>query len=382
MTSHFQVIFAGDTTEIRLRGRNDPLPVEDWAAQAPPEAQRGVAILQALAAAEQVVLADNAALVEPKAIAGLSSTEAEALSLPPPAAVIADIRSEGLVARGTFAVRLIWTRANGQPVLGARREGAWLIIGGQRSRLLDPLFSIAEAVDQITEVAADEGARYQAIADLQEILPHGARDRVSKASGAIDSIKIAVAGSFSLEVDGDGDTLRLIPVVHAGTVQAVNPEDDGSITSELAEEATETPALLSLAQQEAFGRDQFHRFGTARNVYTLPGGLFLVPTPQLHKALSIVRQTQQEPVARRRALLREPRAFLHDARADDTDATCMDQLFRETPAWSERVIGLGLWVRRVLPWLPRVGNEWFGDPPPTAEAAADALWSHAAVGPA
>jgi hypothetical protein len=54
-----------------------------------------------------------------------------------------------------------------------------------------------------------------------------------------------------------------------------------------------------------------------------------------------------------------PRAYLRDALGDE-DETLIESVFQETPAYSERVIGLGLWQPRVVPWVRVATTDWFG----------------------
>src|SRR5258705_9361832 len=104
--------------------------------------------------------------------------------------------------------------------------------------------------------------------------------------------------------------------------------------------------LLPADGQNAFGRGQFNRFGTARPVYALGNGRYLVLSPPLRKALAEVRRVQSSSIATKRALLASPRAFLREALGADTDETVIESVFRETSSYAERVIGLGLWQPR------------------------------------
>ena len=54
-----------------------------------------------------------------------------------------------------------------------------------------------------------------------------------------------------------------------------------------------------------------------------------------------------------------PRRYLRDALGDE-DETLIENVFRDTPAYSERVIGLGLWQKRVVPWIQVAATDWFG----------------------
>jgi hypothetical protein len=152
---------------------------------------------------------------------------------------------------------------------------------------------------------------------------------------------IAVADAFSLDLRGEGPDARLVPILH----RAGGDPDQ---------------RLLSKQEQDGFGSDQFNRFETARPVYTLGGGKFLVLAPAVRRALAEVRRVQSAPLAVKRALLASPRSFLREALGEDIDGTVIESVFRETAAYSERVVGLGLWTPRILPWIALPTTDWFG----------------------
>lgn len=58
--------------------------------------------------------------------------------------------------------------------------------------------------------------------------------------------------------------------------------------------------------------------------------------------------------------MQSPRAFLREALGDDADGVVLERIFRETARYADRVIGLGLWQPRVLPWVTIAATEWFG----------------------
>lgn len=77
-------------------------------------------------------------------------------------------------------------------------------------------------------------------------------------------------------------------------------------------------------------------------------------SPPLRHALSVARRIQAAAPATRRALFANPRLFLQEALGDENE-TLIDGIFHDTPAYSERVIGLGPWPPRALPWV-QVGS--------------------------
>jgi SNF2-related domain/Helicase conserved C-terminal domain len=165
----------------------------------------------------------------------------------------------------------------------------------------------------------------------------------------LSQISIHVADAFSLDLDGEGENTRLMPVLHRAG-QYDEP-------------------LLPEPLHEAFVCKQFNGFGDARAVYALPNGNFLVLRPPLRRALSVVRRIQSAPPAARRAMFAYPRLYLRDALGDEEE-TLIENVFRETRAYSDRVIGLGLWQPRVVPWVQVATNDWFGGAEMVGRAAA------------
>lgn len=344
------------STALRLEGPAGPVPVDRWALEAPEPLLRGVDLVHALLAAETAIADAETVLIEHRAIAGLAPEQAVALELPPAVEAVAVIETTGIVGRPSFEVRLRWERSTGQPLPGARRVGAWLDLAGGWRRIPEPLFSIAEAVDRFAALdRTDEAGRLRALAELRELLPGALEEGRARAPGILGRLRIAVADAFSLDVDGEGDRARLVPVLHRA----------GSAT-----EGEEPPLLLDPARQARFGRELFPTYTTARGVYVLGSGDWVVLTPTLRRALAVVREVQDAPWSVKRSLLRSPRAFLADRLGETLDATVLETLFVETRAFGERVREVGLWQPRIVPWVELPRTDWFGPesggkPPPT-----------------
>jgi hypothetical protein len=168
----------------------------------------------------------------------------------------------------------------------------------------------------------------------------------------LGNITVHVADAFSLDLDGDGENARLVPVLHR---------------------AGGDPApLLPEPLHDIFAHRQFNGFSDARTVYALGSGNMLVLSPPLRRALSVVRRLQSAAPATRRDVFANPRAYLRDALGDDAE-TLVENVFRDTKAYSERVIGLGLWQPRVVPWVRVTPTDWF--------AGMDGTWTTGRAGP-
>jgi hypothetical protein len=338
-------------TEFRLLHQEISQPVDSWAVAAPNSLLPAVDLLNRLVAEERALADGDLVLVEHAAVADLSAAEAAGLNLPPLSDAIVRVETSGIVTNPAFTATIQWRRSTGQPLVGAERIGAWLKVGDGFGRLSSALFAIAEAVDGVAMAGGDPSGRLLAVGRLQELLPSATREGTATIGGLLPAIEIIQADAFSLDLVGEGAAMRLVPVLHrAGDVDPV-------LTPEL---------------QSAFGNNQFNRFAEARPIYTLPGGRFVVLAPVLRRALNEVRKRQFATSSVKRALMAAPRAVLRSALEGANDPTLVEQLdsvFVETPSYSDRVTGLGIWTPRVVPWIQRVGTDWFGPDAPAGREA-------------
>jgi hypothetical protein len=334
-------------TELRLTLGEKALAPQSWALSGHP----GADIARRLVLEGSAIEAEDCVLIEHAAVARLTAAEAARLDLPPATSLRAVVEGSGIMLRPDFTASLRWTRPGGQNVLGVQRVGAWLReVEGWR-RLPETLFTVAEAVDRYAAATTEgDAARLRALAALREALPPAAMSGSAEASGLLGTVTILEADALSLDAVGEGDALQIVPVLHRA--------GDGNAP------------LLPEDRQRAFGRDQFLRWPTARGVYTLPGGVYVVLSPPLRQALDVARRVAAASPSERRAFLREPRAAIRAAIGDEADAAVLDSLVVETPAWSDRVVGLGLWRPRVLPWVEVAGNDWFGSGPGAEDGGA------------
>jgi len=338
VTFRFRSIPSSADVELQLFGPDGPVAVDEWATRTSDTCLGGVDLAHRLLASELAVAEGDTVLIEHRAVAGFSAREASLLGLPASAPAVAHVRTTGTFGRPDFGVTLEWRRPTGQAIVAPVRCGAFLRIGQAWHRLPDPLFSIAESVDRLERAGTDEAERYRAFDELQDALPAAQADGAVQASGLAGSMTIAVADAFSLDLQGEGENARLIPTLHRSGDNA---------------------PLLPEPFDRAFGDRHFGRFGTARPAYALGNATYVVLTPVLKRALDVVRATQAAPLAAKRALMASPRTVLRQALGDDVEETVLEALFQETAAYSERVIGLGLWRKRVLPWLPMSSTDWF-----------------------
>ena len=352
-----ELAFAPTTvsTEFKLLDGGIAQPVDSWAISAPRALLPAIDLFNRFVADNRALADGDLVLVEHAAIADLSAAEAAILHLPSLSEAVARVATSGIVVRPDFAATLQWRRSTGNAIVGAERIGAWLRIGDRLGRLSSALFAIAEAVTAVGASGEDPATRLIAVGRLQELLPAATQDGSATIGGLLPAIDIIQSDAFSLDLVGEGATMRLVPILHR---------------------AGDAEPLLTPDLQAAFGDDQFNRFSDVRSVYTLPGGRLLVLAPALRRALSEVRRRQSGTASVKRALMAAPRAVLRSALEVASDPTLIDQVesvFVETPAYSDRVTGLGIWTPRVVPWIQRVGTDWFGPDAPVGRDAPGGL---------
>ena len=278
-----------------------------------------------------------------ESVAGLTSDELPYTGLPDAAPFALEVVANGAIHDSDFEIRCGYIR-DGRRVLGVQREGAWLGVGDDDFVLLDPLYSIAEAIDGFNR--DDEGileSRMLRWGRIAEMLPADA----VVGDDNLRSLRIFVASSFELEpfVNEDGEP-DFDPVVGRRETRV----------NEAGEEEQEFARALPLARQKEFAR-RFRGLSCVQHRYLAGGGSYVVLTPEIERALGVVRRAQDGSPDERRDFLRNVSGYLRGAFDEDGDAVDLDSIFSDE-GLSERVRGVGIWVDKVLPWIKLAKEPW------------------------
>ncbi|NJR77515.1 DEAD/DEAH box helicase [Sphingomonas corticis] len=336
-----------------------PVDVESWPGAAAPGLVPAVGALWRLVE-DEVALAQGNELHLPHAeAAALSPAIRSALGLPAAPPVTLFVQHQDTIDRDAFRVDHRWHHLDGRPVLGAKRDGAFLTLGTRRYLLPSELFEIAAAIDRFNALpATDPDGRAAAWMDVQELLPTlGDRGPID-ASPYLRQVRVAHAGAFTLrpfERDGEID---FDPVLFAAKPGGSDEVTEGEPLDRDGAPPVDPEPLLPEHLQKAFADARFRQFTDARGRYALPDGWLLILSPPLRKAMGVARQVQRAGGEVARDFVRNPRGYLREALGGELDEHLVEELFRETREFSERVHAIGLWQKKVLPWVQVPREPW------------------------
>ena len=341
MSNDFVIEPTSADLTVRVRG-DRPLPVGEWTSRGP----AGAGALIRLRDDGGAVESDdgNALCVSWKSVAELTADELRYVGLPDAAPFALEVVANGAIHDPDFEIRCGYIR-DGRRVLGVQREGAWLRVGDDDFVLLDPLYSITEAIDRFNRAEeSDLESRMLRWGRIAEMLP---ADTVV-GDDNLRSLRIFVASSFEihpfLNDKGEPD---FHPVVGRRETRV----------SEAGEEEQVFAPGLPPARQKEFAR-RFCGLSSVKHRYDSGGGSYVVLTPEIERALGVVRLAQEGSPDERRDFLRNVSGYLRGAFGDDdSDAVELDNIFSDE-GLSERVRGVGIWVDKVLPWIKLAKEPW------------------------
>ena len=329
-----------DGLVVRI-GRKSPLRVNEWTSRS--GGVPGVGMFIRLRDDGDAVELDRHSLcVSWPGIARLAPDELRYAGLPDVAPFALEVTANGAIHDPDFDVRCGYIR-DGRRILGVQRQGAWLRVGDVDFVLLDPLYSIVEAVDRFRrhEDSSLE-SRMLRWGQIAEMLPAD----VVLEDDNLRSLNIVVASSFELDpfLDNNGEP-NFDPVVGRQETRET--------------ETGETEQVFARALPAARQREFAKRFRGLRRVkhrYAAGGSTFVVLTPQVECALGAVRQAQAGTPDERREFLKNVSGYLRGA-FPDNESIDLDSIFNDD-GLSDRVTGVGIWVEKALPWIVRAAEPW------------------------
>ena len=319
------------------------------------------------------------------AVASLDASQARTLGLPdrPPYVFAAD--TGGVIGSPDFTLNPRWLD-DGTPA-PAHRRGAFLETASGVFLIPDPLFSAIELADDFDAAAVELPGHWAALARFRRLLdPEAGGAAPADVSRFLQGLRIYTGAALSLALSGSADDMNFDPVLY-DTETANHAADEGR-------PLTERDGMLpedELRKFQSHARTGFRAFAAAKRSYLLGRNTYLIVDDDLQTALQVVREKQRAGPTERRAFAANPRAVIAERLAeisrargdgadrDEGDASEEDAearaaaVFIETPEYADRAIGIGIWEKPSLDFLPHVPNVWL---PETFALELGGAWVH------
>lgn len=303
---------------------------------------------------------DGSVILDRSVIAGLSEQHALALGLPAAIRIQLELTSSGVFGRPGFNIETRWVRPGGLAARVIHQDGR-LRYNGQDWRIAEPLWSTLSRVDAINQ-AVDPAEQQYEMSRLRETL--GAADGdILQPDGFLKRLRISYAAGFSLDLKTDGGKFDFDPILFSRARRTA--AEEGEVPD------SDDDGLLPPSLQKRF-IEKFRSSDRALNAYRLDDCTLVYLDPDLRRALEIVRRAQGVDEDNRRKFALSPRRYISEAMPETALAEeSIDALFIETQQYSERVNGIDIWRKPVLPWIKPKNNSWLpesfglyiGDPP-------------------
>lgn len=331
-------------------GKDKPIPVDQWAETAT-STLPGVALLLALANAGEASTEPEHIAVAHERIAKITGAEARLLNLPPvtPFSLFLDHRTP--VTDSGFRIDMKWQGRDGLAVLGARRTGSCLATGQQRYLLLDPLFSLLQAVEAVNEPTDDMDQRMVRFGRFKEQLAELTGDErfagEVRTDAYLGGITIHHATGLGVDLYPADQTADFEPMLYGEqTIDSVALENE--------DQEPEREPLLPRTYDERF-RQRFQGQGSRRH-YTLGNRVYVVLDAPVTAALKVIERVNRADRETRQAFQKDPLSFLTPAVEEaggDGSVIC------DLRGYGDRVIGIGPWEQVKLSFRIPVEREWF-----------------------
>jgi hypothetical protein len=344
----------GEDLVLELRNGDLPLIIESWSAERPETAPALFELRSLIEASSSpgIDVQTHSIRIPPAATALLNASICSALGLPPATKLALDLSPKGGIQVPDFVVAVRWVRPGG----AAERvevKGAVLKTAQGLQRIPEPLFSLYRAALALSAPIADEAARYEAIAALKAHWPEDPDLPVST-DDYLRDLRIHYASAVSVKFTAlTPETTQFDPILFASRAVADAEGAERPLDEDL-------DCLLPETAQRVFAKTRFYASDGSKAAYVLRKGEYVYVDPSVRPLLGAIRKLQGAPEAERRAFILNPVGMLRERLGGElADRVGLERLFIETEQFSERVAGVDVWRKPVLPWLTPLGkNQW------------------------
>lgn len=296
---------------------------------------------------------DDELIVSHKLIAQLNDNDANNLALPAKIPYILDIRHQGILSSPKFNMSSDWIDLNGQFIVGSKEVGSILEHGSKTYRIFDPFYSIINKINLISDIT-EKKHLYEVWSDIQSYLPEELQESI-RTSDTLRRTRIAFATSFSLNVRSNEEGFDYDPVLF-GKKELEQAKEDNI---EISEDKNLLPPII----HDKFV-EKFNQLNNIQSRIPINGGWYVYLDNNIKESLKIAKTIKSEGKEAKKRFIRNPTSIIKERLQENLsqkEINNLESIFVETTQYSERVLDVGVFEKKVLPWIKRKGEEWFPD---------------------
>lgn len=271
------------------------------------------------------------------------------LNLPPLYDGGLQIDSQGTFHQPDFQINYYWQHLHGQRYTNAKEEGCFLHVAGEKRLLSVHAWKLKKALTKVKDrlsIASETTERmlqWHEVQQLLDILPDEEKQRIEKTS-VLGSIRLFYASALRIDAIPEAGGYDIIPVL-----LRQRPKD-----SDTEDSTPEHEALLTPAEQEKYA-SFFTKANSVSECTALDVGRYVIINNDVRRILQHIQTVRKQSHDKRLEFLKNPRAALMQALEEEIDEETFAAIL------SDRVVGIGAWQTKVIPYVQMKGQEWVPD---------------------
>ena len=338
----------GETLRFSLEKNGAPVPVTLWAQSG----QEG-AIFLAENFSEQT--SENAYFIDLADASLMALAEGQdgyiqrTLQLSPLYDGGLQIESDGTFSQKDFAITYRFLQPNGRTFSSVKEDGCFVTVAGEVRllptsawRLIRTLRALQEKLKTHDETAERMADWYEA-QQLLDALPEEERLRIRESS-VLQSVRLFYANAFRVEAEPQEEGYDV-------GVTLLRQKENSAATED---SPVEHESLLTPIDHEKFSAF-FRKANSLSTCVPLEVGRYVVFEPNVRKMLQHIENVRRRTPEERTEFLKNPRAALMQEMGEDID----EEIF--AAVLSDRVVGLGVWQEKIVPYVQIKGGQWIPD---------------------
>ncbi|WP_180966826.1 DEAD/DEAH box helicase [Cohaesibacter celericrescens] len=345
-----------------LLGKGKAVPVAEWNAVIKKSDNAAHRLLKMLVEEGEANGKEDGVFIPTETLLQLPDTQLNRIAVPALAGLSLTLSMHGRIDSTDSSIQLEWQDSHSR-VINPNFQGPFVQVDGEWRRLSYRLFQLKEAATAFNKSAGQIfEERLPCWETMQTMLEQELGHNV-RSDKYLSSLKIYQAGALTLDVKETNRGLDFSPILlPKGDAPELLEADDGPAgeSEDLSQEGvndTETVTLLPPMYAQAFESQFVQQAGQTPPAFVLGNNTFLLVDQPLRRSLDVVKRARNMPAEDRRNFLRNPRTVLAQALGEDGDSLAQ-AIFIETAQYSDRIQGLGLWEKPVLPWIAKKSNQW------------------------